>query len=187
MSSRFHFTGPLKGLFLLVTIAFRKGHLVARYVRSLAPLTPFIHSAALRFAMIAPLALGFAAHGLAHSLRSLPCGMIKIHESVFTLKSHLKETNMFDVVIETRPWSYRWMRIWDWLFWGTLHIIKQTRSLMSKLAQLRANLVHFYANYIRLELTRSEKRLNPPWGTPAHLEECSLTFEHARSFVHNFR
>ena len=43
-------------------------------------------------------------------------------------------------------------------FRETLHILEQTRSFLSKLAQVRA----FYANSIRLELTRSEKDLNPP-------------------------
>ena len=74
-----------KGLFLLATIAFWKGHSVARYVCSLAPLTPLNRSAALRFAMLASLAR--SVHGLAHSLRSLPRGTVEIHESVFMLKS----------------------------------------------------------------------------------------------------
>jgi len=50
--------------------AFLTGHFVARYVRSLAPLTPLIRSAALHFAMLALLIR--SVHGLAHSLRSLP-------------------------------------------------------------------------------------------------------------------
>ena len=69
-----------KGLFLLVTIAFLTGHSVARYVCSLAPLTPLTRSAALR-----SLRYARSVHGLAHSLRSLPCGTVEIHESVFTL------------------------------------------------------------------------------------------------------
>ena len=52
--------------------SFLMGHSVARYVRSLAPLTPLrsAHSAALHFAMLASHA--HSACGLAHSLCSLP-------------------------------------------------------------------------------------------------------------------
>ena len=57
----------VKGLFLLVTIAFWKGHSVARYVCSLAPLT---RSAALHFAMFASLARSLRSQ--ARSLTSLP-------------------------------------------------------------------------------------------------------------------
>ena len=52
----------------------------AHSFRSLAALT---HSAALRFSKLASLARSI--HGLAHSLRSLPRGMVEIHEYVFTL------------------------------------------------------------------------------------------------------
>ena len=72
-------------------------------------------------------------------------------------------------------------------YWGTLHIHEHTRSFLSKFAQSWANLIHFDANPIRLELTRSDKGLNRPWGMPAHLRECSLTFEHACSNIHDFR
>merc|ERR1712168_840805 len=89
------------GLFLVVTIAFLTGHSVARYIRSLAPLTPLTRSAALRFATLALLARSI--HGLAHSLCSLPCGTVEINESVFTLKSHFNETNVFDVVTRNMP------------------------------------------------------------------------------------
>ena len=70
---------------------------VARYVRSLAPLTPLTRSAALRFATLALLArtaalpfaklalLAHSVHGLAHSLHSLPRGTVEILEYVFTL------------------------------------------------------------------------------------------------------
>ena len=58
-------------------------HSVARYVRSLAPLTPLTRSAALRFATLASLAR--SVHRLAHSLRSLPRGTVEILEYVFTL------------------------------------------------------------------------------------------------------
>ena len=94
-----------KGLFLLVTIAFWKGHSVARYVRSLAPLTPLTRSAALRFATLASLAR--SVHELAHSLCSLPHGMVKIHESVFMLRSRSKGTNAFVVVTRNTPLDNR--------------------------------------------------------------------------------
>ena len=60
---------PTMGLFLLVTIAFLMGHSVARYVRSLAPLTPLTRSATLHFARLALLARFI--HRLAHSLSGL--------------------------------------------------------------------------------------------------------------------
>ena len=88
-------------LFLLVTIAFLTGHSVARYVRSLAPLTPLTRSAALRFATLASLAR--SVHGLAHSLRSLPRGTVEIHESVFMLRSRSKETNAIVVITRNTP------------------------------------------------------------------------------------
>ena len=71
--------------FLSKTIAFWKGHSVARYVCSLAPLTLLTRSAALCFATLASLTLlARSVHGLAHSLCSLPCGMVEICKSVFT-------------------------------------------------------------------------------------------------------
>ena len=70
-----------EGLFLLVTIAFLMGHSVARYICSLAPLTPLPRSAELRFAMLALLAR--SVHGLAHSLRSLPHGTVEILEYIY--------------------------------------------------------------------------------------------------------
>ena len=54
------------------TIAFLTGHSVARYVRSLAPLTPLSCSATLRFATLA-------------SLTHFACGMVEVHEYVFAL------------------------------------------------------------------------------------------------------
>ena len=42
-------------------------------------------------------------HELAHSLRSLPLGTVEILESVFTLKSRLKETSAFVVVTRNTP------------------------------------------------------------------------------------
>jgi len=90
------------GLFLLVTIAFWTGHSVARYVRSLAPLTPLTRSAALRFATLASLAR--SVHGLAHSLRSLPRGTVEIHESVFMLKSRTMGTNVIFVITRNTPY-----------------------------------------------------------------------------------
>ena len=61
------------------------GHLVARYVRSLTPLTLLTGPAALCFAMLTLLARSI--HGLAHSLCSLPRGTVEILEYVFTLWS----------------------------------------------------------------------------------------------------
>ena len=89
------------GLFLLVTIAFLKGHSVARYVRSLAPLTPLTRSAALRFATLASLARSI--HGLAHSLHSLSRGTVEILEYVFTLLSRFTGTNAIVVVTRNTP------------------------------------------------------------------------------------
>ena len=77
------------------------GHSVARYVRSLAPLTPLTRSAALRFATLASLAR--SVRGLAHSLRSLPRGTVEIHESVFMLKSRFTGTNAILVVTRNTP------------------------------------------------------------------------------------
>ena len=77
------------------------GHSVARYVRSLAPLTLLTPSAALRFATLALLAR--SVHGLAHSLRSLPRGTVEIHESVFMLKSYFTGTIEFLVVTGNTP------------------------------------------------------------------------------------
>ena len=73
----------LKARFSSQTIAFLTGHSVARYVRSLAPLTPLTHSAALRFSTLA--ALTHSIHGLDHSLRSLPRGTVEIPRYMFTL------------------------------------------------------------------------------------------------------
>ena len=84
--------GATEGLFLLVTIAFLKGHSVAHYVRSLALLTPLTCSATLRSALLAFLALlallallAKSIHGLAHSLCLLPRGTVEIYEYVFML------------------------------------------------------------------------------------------------------
>ena len=63
-----------KLLFLLVKSAFVKGHLVARYVHSLASLTALTSSAALRFAMLGLVAC--SVHRLAFSICSLPRGMV---------------------------------------------------------------------------------------------------------------
>ena len=51
------------------------GHSVARYFRSLAPLTQLTHSTALRFATLVLLARFI--HGLTHLVCSLP---VEIHE-----------------------------------------------------------------------------------------------------------
>ena len=59
------------------------------------------HFAVLRFATLTSLACSI--HGLAHSLHSLPHGTVEIHESVFTLKFRLKETNAFVIVTRNTP------------------------------------------------------------------------------------
>ena len=74
------------------------GHSVARYIRSLAPLTLLTRSIALHFATLALLARSI--HGLAHSLRSLPHGTVAIHESVFTLNSCF--TGTIEILVVTR-------------------------------------------------------------------------------------
>ena len=84
-----------------MTIAFLKGHSVARYVLSLAPLTPLTHSAALRFATLVSLAR--YVHGLAHSLCSLPRGTVEILEYVFTLLSRFTGSNAFFIFTRNTP------------------------------------------------------------------------------------
>ena len=77
------------------------------FVRShrslLAPLTPLIRSAALRFAMLA--SLTHSVHGLAHSLRSLPRGTVEILEYVFMLKRVQREQTLYLPSLETHPKS----------------------------------------------------------------------------------
>ena len=80
------------------------GHLVARYICSLAPLTPLTRSALLRLATLTSLACFF--HGLPHSLRSLPRGTVEILEYVFTLLSRFREQTRFWRSPETRPSSF---------------------------------------------------------------------------------
>ena len=58
------------------------GQSVARYVRSLAPLTPLTPQ---RSASLRSLLLVRSVHGLAHSLCSLPRGTVDILEYVFML------------------------------------------------------------------------------------------------------
>ena len=77
------------------------GHSVARYVRSLAPLTPLTRSAVLRFAMLALLAR--SVHRLAHSLRSLPRGRVEILEYVFTLRTRSMGINAIVAVTGNTP------------------------------------------------------------------------------------
>ena len=91
------------------------GHSVARYVRLLAPLTPLTRSAVLRFDTLASLcslryarfatlaSLARSIHGLAHSLRSLTRGTVKIHEYVFILKMRFTITNAFFIVSRNTP------------------------------------------------------------------------------------
>ena len=76
-----------EGLFPHETNAFCKGHSVVRSVSSLASHTPLIRSAALR-----------SIHGLAHSLRSIPLGMVEISDNVFTLFTRYKRINAIVVV-----------------------------------------------------------------------------------------
>ena len=70
----------LGGRSLSQKTAFLTGHSVARYVRSLAPLT---RSAALGFTMLALLAS--SVHGLTHLLHSVPRETVEINEYVFEL------------------------------------------------------------------------------------------------------
>ena len=90
-----------KKFFLSSTIVFLKGHSVARYVCSLAPLTPLTRSAALCFAMLASLAC--SVHVLAHSFRSLPHGTVEIHEYVFILRTRLTGIKAIIVVTRNTP------------------------------------------------------------------------------------
>ena len=76
-------------------------HSVARYVLSLAPLTPLTRSAALHFPTLA--LLPRSVHGLAHSLRSLPHGTVDIHKYVFALKTRLAGMNAFFVFTRNTP------------------------------------------------------------------------------------
>ena len=91
------------GLFLVVTIAFWKRHSVARYVCSLAPLTPLTRSAALHFAPQRSASLVHSLQGLARSHHSLPRGTVEIHESVLMLKSRFTGTNAILVVTRNTP------------------------------------------------------------------------------------
>ena len=63
-----------------------------------------LHSAPLHYPHFATLAsLARSVHGLAHSLRSLPRGMVEIHESVFTLKTHSMGMNVKVAVTGNTP------------------------------------------------------------------------------------
>ena len=66
--------------------------MVARYVRSLTPLTPLTRSAAQR-----------SVHWLAHSLCSLPRETVEIFEYVFTLLSRFTGTNAFLALTRNTP------------------------------------------------------------------------------------
>ena len=59
-----------------------------------------------------------------------------------------------------------------------------TRSFMSKLALLSANLIHLDANSIHFKKTRSNRTESTPQVIPAHSKVRSLTVEPARSFLH---
>ena len=86
------YDGETQGQFLVMTIAFLTGHSVAHSAH-------LLRSA--RFATLALLARSI--HGLAHSLRSLSCGAVEIHESVFMPRSRSKETNAIMVVTRNTP------------------------------------------------------------------------------------
>ena len=93
----------LRGRFWSKTIAFLTGHLVARYVCSLAPLTPLTRSAAFRFATLALLA--HSVHGLAHSL----VRWLKFMRMCSHCKRVSQEQTRFWRSLETRPntvWFY---------------------------------------------------------------------------------
>ena len=73
-----------------------------RDIRDMKRLCLFARTAhSLRSATLASLA--HSVHGLAHSPRSLPRETVEIHESVFMLRSHSKETNVFSVVTRNTP------------------------------------------------------------------------------------
>ena len=77
------------------------GHLVARHVRLLAPLTPLTRYEALCFAMLALLA--HSVHGLAHLLHSLPRGTVEIFEYESTLLSRFTGTKAFFIFTRNTP------------------------------------------------------------------------------------
>ena len=52
----------------------------------------------------APLRYARSVHGLAHSLRSLPCGTVEILEYVFTLLSRFTGTNAFFIFTRNTPY-----------------------------------------------------------------------------------
>ena len=79
---------------------------LARYVRSLALLTPLTRYAALRFNTLcfATLAsLARSVQGLAHSLCSVPRGTVKILEYVFTLLSRFTGSNARFIFTRNTP------------------------------------------------------------------------------------
>ena len=47
--------------------------------------------------------LACSAHGLTHSLRSLPCGTVEIHEYVFMLRTRFTGTNAFFILTRNMP------------------------------------------------------------------------------------
>ena len=79
------------------------GHLVARYVRSLAPLTPLTRYAALRSATLTSLASSI--HGLAHTRRSLPRGTVKFINMCSCCKLVSQEQTRVWSSLETRPYT----------------------------------------------------------------------------------
>ena len=83
------------------TIAFWKDHSVARLIHLLASLIPLTSSAV--FCSIILSSLAQSVYELGHSLSSLPCGTIEIHEYVFTLWTRFTGTNTFWVVSRNTP------------------------------------------------------------------------------------
>ena len=79
--------------------------MVARYVRSLAPLTPLTRSAALCFAILVLLA--HSVHGLAHSHGLPHClmGQLKFLNMCSRYKRVSQEQTRFSSSLETRPES----------------------------------------------------------------------------------
>ena len=84
------------------TTVFLTGHSVARYLRSLATLTPLTHYAAICFAPLALLARSI--HGLAHLAHSL-VGQLKFLSMCSCCKRFSQEQTRFWSSLETRPLS----------------------------------------------------------------------------------
>ena len=104
MNPVWHFSCLLRAHIWSQITAFLTRYFMAYYVRSLAPLT---RSTTLCFTTLPLLArfihrLACSIHGLAHSLCSLPCWMVRILD-VFTPKSQLTRINAFVVFPRNTP------------------------------------------------------------------------------------